>query len=407
MEPNLLKRYTPQKLKWFSNALVIHLVDFPIYYIECISERHFIIAGGGGSSKTGVHNQINILELIPTGESCAAELIMKYHTPEDIPDAIMTGSLIKDSSIISTRLVTGGSNATIYFIEYDNNKKNFEIIDHKCLKDDKIRIEMKSVLYMPGKIFTGGLDGHIYIWDSNDKILEHKIKAHGKEIDEIDVNLIDQQIVTLARDESRCAVWNISNYKLIYEFKKDFINNDTNVGFKYAYRSCKYAYNTNLDSTKRPSVNSYLLIACNPIPAKGSSMIYRLSSNNFKDIKTAFVTTDGIMAMTVSSDGNFVAIGTRSGNVNIFGVKNFKQIYKVEGAHSNAITNLAFLPTKPESLSLTNSKTCALLSASIDRRIVLHRPEKNSLTSKLCKVLFMVMMLYLLFFVIYSNYVAN
>lgn len=407
MEPNTPKRYTPQKLKWFSNALVVHLVDFPIYYIQCISERHFIIAGGGGSSKTGVHNQINILELIPQGDSCAAELIMKYHTPNEIPDAIMTGSLIKDSSIISTRLVTGGSNATIYRIEYHTNKKTFEIIDYNCLKDDKVKIEMKSVLYMPGKILTGGIDGQLYIWDSNDKILENKIKAHGKEIDEIDVNLIDQQIVTLARDESRCAVWNITNYNLIHEFKKEFINTDANVGFKYAYRSCKYAYNTNLDSTKKPSLDSFLLIACNPIPAKGSSIIYRLSSNNFKDIRSSSVTTDGIMAMTVSSDGKFVAIGTRSGNVNIFEVKNLKQTYKIEAAHCNAITNLAFLPTKPESLSLTNSKSCALLSASIDRRIVLHRPEKTSLLSNLCKILFMVMMLYLLFFVIYSNYVAN
>ena len=51
-------------------------LDFPPYAIKVISERHFMIAGGGGSSKTGVPNCVDIYELIydPTTNSARVEL---------------------------------------------------------------------------------------------------------------------------------------------------------------------------------------------------------------------------------------------------------------------------------------------------------------------------------------------
>ena len=32
--------------------------DFPMYLIKSLSERHFLVAGGGGQAKTGVSNAI-------------------------------------------------------------------------------------------------------------------------------------------------------------------------------------------------------------------------------------------------------------------------------------------------------------------------------------------------------------
>ena len=32
--------------------------DFPIYLVNSLGERHFLVAGGGGSAKTGVANAI-------------------------------------------------------------------------------------------------------------------------------------------------------------------------------------------------------------------------------------------------------------------------------------------------------------------------------------------------------------
>jgi prolactin regulatory element-binding protein len=31
-------------------------VNFPLYAVEMLTDRHFIVAGGGGAAKTGVSN---------------------------------------------------------------------------------------------------------------------------------------------------------------------------------------------------------------------------------------------------------------------------------------------------------------------------------------------------------------
>lgn len=411
------KRFEPQKVKRFSDALLIHSVDFPIFYVECISERHFIIAGGGGSSKTGVHNQINILELVPifhnhfscADDSCTAEMIMKYTTPDEIPDAIMNGSLMRHLPIVDTRFVTGGDNITIYHINFESDKNSFTVDDYEVLGSELVKSELKCVKSIPDRLLTGGMEGQLTVWNTHnmDYRVERSVEAHSKEIDEIDVDLINQKIVTLSRSEGRCVIWDLNNLKSLAEFKKDFISRtgakSTHKACKFTYRSCKFAYDKTFKTNKN-SECSFLIIACNPTPNNGPSKIIRLSTSDFKDSTSILVSSDGIMATAVSLDGRYLALGTRSGSVSVLEVKNLKQIYKIEGAHHNAVTHLDFLDPKPECLNLTNSKNCALLSVSIDRRIILHRPKESSFTVSLLGMILMVIVIYLISFYLYNNY---
>src|SRR5699024_11709708 len=39
-------------------------LEFPPYCMKVISERHILVAGGGGSARTGVPNCVNIYELL-------------------------------------------------------------------------------------------------------------------------------------------------------------------------------------------------------------------------------------------------------------------------------------------------------------------------------------------------------
>lgn len=402
------KKFIPQKLGYFSDAVAIFAVDFPIYYIESISERHIVIAGGGGSSKTGVHNQINILELIPTGESCTVELVTKYQIPDEIPGAIMTGALMKNLPIVETRLVTGGSQVTIYHINFDRNRNRFFVADYEQLKDSRINAEIKSIKYTPGRVFLGGMDGQLSVWNvgKSPKRVEKLFNAHTKEIDEIDVDLVSQQVVTLSRSEERLLIWNLADFKLVKEFKKDVINKSgggDNDKTSYNYRSCRYAY----DTVSKGNHETFLLVACNSIPVKGPSKIYKWSTRDFRHSNCQSITMGGIMAMTVSLDGSYVAIGTSSGGVSIFEVKNLSQIYKIDGAHYNVVTKLEFLPSKQESLHLTNSQLCPLLSVSVDRRVILHRPKRGSVLTRSFKLIVVVLVCIYLFFSLHNCYFIN
>lgn len=380
-----------RRLSYFHDALSLHTVDFPIFYVESISERHVVIAGGGGSSKTGVHNQINIIELSPSNGACYASLVAKFR---DIPDAIMSGSLMRDLPIARTRLVTGGAHPTIYQLSFDSVNKDFNVGKHEILRDAKTRSEVKCVKYAAGKIFAGGIDGQLTIWE--DKEVTSEIKAHNKEVDEIDVDTINGHVVTLSRGEGRFVVWNLSNLRSIQEYtNKDF---NKTAGVTYCLRSCRYAYETN-----NKGIVPSLLIACNPIPAKNQSCLLckmSIKSNELTVIVNKLVNADGVMAMTVNLNGKLVAIGTRSGGVSVFDVRSLAQIYNINSAHHNAVTDLTFLPPTQESLSLTDSKECPLLSVSIDRRLILHRPSAQSLPRRWITYIVIMLVMYLIFFFI-------
>lgn len=393
MDVDKSKPFPPQKISRFRDALLVHLVDFPIYYMECISERHFVVAGGGGSAKTGVHNQINILELVPTPEACTANLVTKYNTPKEIPDAIMNGSLMRHLPINDTRLITGGaSGAVIYTVNFDTKQASFRISDHEFLSDDRVDEDIKTVKGMPGKVLTGSMNGQLAMWGADEsKSVEKVIKAHSKPIDDIDVDLPNQQIVTLSRDESRCVVWSLPDLKMVSEFKKEFICTQDS---KYLYRSARYA--------PIPQ-DTRLIIACNPISSKDPCKLYKLSTKDLKKVDTTTIRIEGIMAMTVSLDGEFVGLGSRDGSVRVLRTRNLGEIYNINQAHHNAVTSLQFLDPKPESLHLTNSNCCALLSSSIDRRVVLHRIKKGSLWWTLCKIFLFALLLYVFFSLLFKN----
>lgn len=399
------KTFQPQKMGYFTDALLVNILDFPAYHIECISERHFLVAGGGGSSKTGVINQFNILELVPNDNSCLAEIVTKYTIPDDVSnEAIMNGAIMRDLPICNTKFVALGCQATIYHIRFNPRTRAFDINDYYPLQSPSPRTELKSIAYSTGRIYTGTVDGLLDVWDTglNDKKLLKEFKSHNKEVDEIDIDTINQQIMTLSRGEARIILWNASNFEIIREFKKDFVNEQVNKTGNF-YRSCRFIYDRLNSSNNNSGKGSVLLMATNSAQSKGTpsvSTLHRVSnidSNSLNKFSNS-VTTDGIMAMTVSLDGKNVAIGTRTGCVMILNTVRLNRIYKFEKAHQNSVTDLEFLPPKPESLVVTNSEVCPLISVSLDRRIVLHRPRKSSLGLTIVKIVFVIALIYLLAF---------
>jgi len=410
--PNPHVKFPVRKLNYFNGALLLSCVDFPIYYLESISERHIVLAGGGGSSNTGVHNQINILEIVPTQHSCETELVLKYHTPKQLPTAIMTGCIIKGSTHPDFSLTTvDDKNVVRYDVALEIPSNNFTVSSYSILRDPVISSDINCIK-CDGRfsVLTGGLDGQLAYWkfgsSMKDAKIEHSVKAHDKVIDEIDINPFAKQLLTLSRDENQFIIWNLNDFKVVKKFNQDIINDrpqnqTSNPKITFRYRSCRFLYDKTASSTNDAS----LLIACNP--PRGSSLVYKLSprDRDYQKVACQSVTTDGISAMNISEDGNYFAIGTRAGGVSVFDTRKLRSIYRFDSAHHNAVTRLEFLPAKPESLTLTNSSICPLISASIDRQVILHRPSLNSLTAKSMKILLMAMFLFFAFVFLHNYYI--
>lgn len=367
----------PQKLSFFRDAVVIAMVDFPIYFLTRLTSRHFFVAGGGGASKTGVINQINLFELIPEEFSCAAKLTLKFETPSEVKDAIMSAALMEDAPVVNNRLIAAGDPPYLYSIAFNLFKQTFCVESYKPFNKEKISSPVKCVKCMVGKLMTGGEDGKLTVWSTFDDEREpfKTIKAHSKEIDEIDINPSIGKLVTLCRSEVCSTVWDIESLKLIHKFDSSSINNQNKGGPKFIFRSCRFVQdkgNSLKYNDSQCNQQSYLLTICNK--AKANSKLFKWSMKSFKEEGSVEISEESVMAFNVDPSGCLVGLGTLSGSVLVYGIASLSKVYKFSSAHSNLVTQLEFLPSEPESLLLTDSHKFALISTSIDRRVILHRP---------------------------------
>ena len=57
-------------------------VNFPLYMVQVVSERHILVAGGGGSAKTGITNSVEVYELSldHCHKGCSAIRVMHQDT---------------------------------------------------------------------------------------------------------------------------------------------------------------------------------------------------------------------------------------------------------------------------------------------------------------------------------------
>ena len=57
-------------------------VNYPLYGCKVLSERHILVAGGGGHANTGIANTLEIYELIYDRkcDSCRARLVARFDT---------------------------------------------------------------------------------------------------------------------------------------------------------------------------------------------------------------------------------------------------------------------------------------------------------------------------------------
>ncbi|CAG2166267.1 unnamed protein product [Oppiella nova] len=69
-----------QRMSEWSHLLA--RVNYPMYCVRTLSERHILVAGGGGPAKTGIANTLEVYELVydKSTNSCKARLITHYDT---------------------------------------------------------------------------------------------------------------------------------------------------------------------------------------------------------------------------------------------------------------------------------------------------------------------------------------
>lgn len=342
---------------------VVTTTNLPMYSIQTFLKNYILVAGGGGSSKTGILNGFEIFKLSRDGKTVTLTRVIRYDSG---PNVIMNCCTILSGNTI---YIAANENdkcrqyiADIVIEPTFQNGKASKEINFKITTGDSLLTDFSpdeplqrivKVNNDGNMMVTGGADGYIRLWNfpivkSKESIPLKTYEGHTKEIDDIDISCDGKFIVSVAKD-GKAYHWNT-----ITDVRSTLIHP---INDKQIFKRCKFGKINN-----KPIYNIYT-IANGP---RQKSYLQRWSENN-KILRELFF-SEPTSALAVSKDGLYIAVGTMySGSVSIHEGNSLKTIYNVKQAHAMFVTGLEFLNG-----NMTPDMKTAVLSISVDNRVCLH-----------------------------------
>ncbi|XP_026288995.1 prolactin regulatory element-binding protein [Frankliniella occidentalis] len=426
-----------------NNDGLLARVNFPLYTLQMVTSRHILVGGGGGSSKTGVANGFEIFEISHNGETFVAEEAVRHETG---PTVVMNSATYNDGKR-TFLVAGQESHCQLYHVRLsvENEKRNsissadqkeaqsndnqtrqrkkrnstsetsdktssnksekqkdkvtsngvnkvqkrlhFEIKPSDSIQTDFSKEEpLQKVVRISrnGEIMvTGGTDGFIRVWQfpTMNKLLN--IKAHTKEIDDLDICPDSATIASISKDGA-CCLWNSKTGK-----KTSTLTWEIPANSKYLYKRCRFGIRgngTDFDS---------LFTLANPVGRAGNLKSYlQMWEPASGKLRRNHAFDESLAALAVRDDGMFVAVGTMfSGSVSIHVAFSLQRIMNVRNAHGMFVTGLEFLPTSLDGPAITCPYEAAVVSISVDNRVCIHQvPFRQTMPVWLVLVLMVILL---------------
>jgi len=398
-------------------------INFPLYAVSPLSCNHVIVAGGGGSSNTGVFDGFAVCEIGYENNEYVAYEVQRHSTR---PSAIMNcamGSLNNGKRIF---LAAGrDENCQIYQLRLGSKSQGREAeskelippVNEDDTSESKMRKRQKSgqsngeipnrkkgspvkrsaentefvfdikalefvqtdfspkdpcqnaVAFSQDSrlILTGGADGFLRIWNFPEMKLKSKIEISKKEISDIDISA-DKKYVSCVSKDGKCKIWNVSDGKL--NCSLDLPPEDER---KFLYKRCRFGVVEDKRNTDR------LFVIVNPTNyKKDKSYLQHWTGPMFSLTKVAAV-GETLSALAVSRCGKYLAVGSMtSGDIDIYISFSLQRLKHIPQVHKTFVTGLTFLPpAQPSEESVLANCDAAVVSISIDNQIKVHCIEKS------------------------------
>lgn len=415
-------------------------INFPLFTVQMVTSRHILVGGGGGSAKTGVANGFEIFEISHNGKSFVAEESIRHETG---PAVVMNSAVYNDGK--RTLLVAGQEgHCQLYHIRMtvesekrnsvsDGNKTKHEDgqprqrkkrnsstsensnkasensheektqsngtskaqkrLNFQIKPGDSIQTDFSSVeepfqkvvrISRNGEIMvTGGVDGYIRVWQFPTMNRIHNIKAHTKEVDDIDICPESLTVASVSKDGA-CFLWSLKNGK-----KTCTLTWQTPANTKYLYKRCRFGIRGN-----GTEVDSLFTLANPLVGARNGKSFLQLWEPSGGKLRKSYAFNENLAALAVRDDGMFVAVGTMfSGSVSIHIAFSLQRIMVVNKAHNQFVTGLEFLPTSLDGPAITCPYEAAVVSISVDNRVCIHQvPFRNTMPVWLVLVLMVLLL---------------
>ncbi|XP_055713448.1 prolactin regulatory element-binding protein [Phlebotomus papatasi] len=414
------------------NEGLLARVNFPLYSIEMLSSRHVLVAGGGGSSKTGVANGFEIYEIYHNGDRFVAEEVIRHETG---PSVVMNCAVRSDGR--RSFLVAGQeSHCQMYHVNTKvidestgsgkegetekttvrqrrtstrqsqnsgvedippERKMSFRRLSFDIKPGDSVQtdfldrepIQRVVRLSWDCKLMaTGGTDGRLRLWNFPRMTKSRDIAAHSKELDDLDFSPDGKLVVSIAKD-GLGVVWDVATGK-----EAGTLTWQPPEGIKYLFKRCRFG----VIEDKRNKCRLFTL--ANPLGKSGKQKGFLQQWDPETGILQRAVGVDeSLSALSVRDDGRFVAIGTMfSGSVSIHIAFSLQRVLHIPNAHSMFVTGLQFLPVlSSDGPAISSDSEAAVLSISVDNRICIHSLQYRHTLPAWAAIILIIVILFLTF----------
>lgn len=369
----------------------IAVPSFDLAWLECEEDVYVLIPGGGGSTKSGVKNQIQIAKVSKGGT--AFEFIESFKTDTDdktsLCSGIYCGTFQKQAVVCALldsfcRVLSVEHNAvdgTITLV------KKAEFVADKAAEEPSVNC---CCITRENVVVTGGEDGTCRLWTlSKGKSSKDEWKAvpagdltgHTSPIMALSLHPTNPWVCSASKDGT-CKVWNISTKSLLLDIPH--IDGLAGVGSNklgkkptmecrgccfsedgehlYTIQSArsgsthliKWVWEDEQKGTNEKGANG------KGTNGKGTNKKSTMIAKPIKYIAAAKIPST---RLKINDSGTLLALGTCEGSTEVFDTRTLSKVKKFT-CHALPVTGLGFCPSK---IPLTAGKRALLVSCSADR----------------------------------------
>ncbi|KAL7635742.1 UNVERIFIED_CONTAM: hypothetical protein RMT77_013559 [Armadillidium vulgare] len=251
---------------------------------------------------------------------------------------------------------------------------------------DDIYQKVVRVSWDDSLLATGGTDGFYRVWELPSMKKVREVRAHEKEVDDLDFKPDGKQLVSICKPTRECCVWDLKEGRKFIQ-----LTLQTN-GVKYKFYRARYAM-----VEKNPTDVRLFTISNAVVGSKHPGIIAKWNAKAYEQQKEQEV-PGTLSSLSISDNGRYLATGTMEGAVYILIAFSLQMLQKVEDAHNVFVTGLAWLPTEcPESKMVRGYSEASVLSISCDNTLKIHHIPRKSMVPVWAVAVLSVIVLFLTF----------
>lgn len=362
-----------------------------------------LLSGGGGSTKSGVKNQIQIMRETSKGGD-KYEAVQQLETDSDsnsrLCSGVSSGEINSHSSICVTIVnlcriykvsTKSNSNEEQNVNKTNNNDNNSSKSSNKnnqlyftqvgeFVADFATEASVNCSIIIPsGMIITGGDDSICRIWDvdtSNKNweiTLSVELKGHTGPIMALSLHSALPILATASKDGS-CKVWNLRTEQILFNIPPldgnaglpSTVSSPSNTPTKNSIecRGCAFTKNgTSLITIQSPRRGSASLILWSFEDSGISNDKNASIEVNPVPIRVVVASKVPAIKLAVSEDSDFIAVGISDGSISIFNGSTLKKI-STKILFDLPVTGLKFSPVSNILAACSADRKCVVAKIS-------------------------------------------